>query len=58
MLIDIDKYEHDHFSKDLRQMDTNTIYIGRRCCTEGCINFNCNVAYKEDADLAGCGDLW
>ncbi|PNX76496.1 ribonuclease H [Trifolium pratense] len=54
MVEDIDKCIHHILN--IRQCDT--IFIGWRSPREGWIKLNCDGAYKDSFDLAGCGGLF
>jgi len=54
MVEDIEKYTQDPLN--IHQSDT--IFIGWKRPREGWIKINCDGAYKNHLDLAGCGELF
>ncbi|GAU35182.1 hypothetical protein TSUD_319920 [Trifolium subterraneum] len=55
MVRDIDSCKHNQLIG--RQRKNDTIFVGWKQPPEGWIKLNCDGAYKESLDLAGCGGL-
>jgi ribonuclease HI len=55
MAMNIDSCEHNHLIRGQRKKDT--VFIGWKRPPEGWIKLNCDGAYKESVDLAGCDGL-